>query len=524
MPIVARVHTAVTPHRTRRHLLVPVALLVALTGAVITVPRPAPSAAAPAPTDIAPPAASALTGAAGTEATRFEALDPTRILDTRTGIGAPRGRVPAKGSVTTTVAGANGVPADAVAVALTVTVTDTSPGYIQVLPTGQAAIGSFSTLNVDTPRATVANHATVPVGANGQVTVYADAGAHVIADVSGYYVAATSSSSGRYTALTPQRIMDTRDGTGMPAPAVPPNPGDIRNCDDFRTWAEANAWFWTYFPHYGDIARLDGDDDRIPCEALPGASSTPAPPSRAAFPRVPAGQSVTLDVAGRGGVPASGVSAVVVNVTMTEAAGAGFVQLVPAGGGVPIGSSSNVNVDGRGQTAATMAVVPLGSSGDLTVHSSSGAHVIVDVLGWFTDDTGAVAVEGLYVPLTPGRLLDTRGGGGSRPADRSSTTVAPLGQVGVPATGVAAVMYNLTLTQASGVGFAQLYPTGRATPGSSSSVNVVRAGQTVANAAVGALGNGGTSSLYVLRGAHLIVDVFGYVTGPGWTPPAPVSG
>ena len=30
------------------------------------------------------------------------------------------------------------------------------------------------------------------------------------------------------------------------------------------------AWFDTYFPYYGDVARLDGDNDGEPCESLPG--------------------------------------------------------------------------------------------------------------------------------------------------------------------------------------------------------------------------------------------------------------
>src|SRR5262245_13087483 len=39
--------------------------------------------------------------------------------------------------------------------------------------------------------------------------------------------------------------------------------------------------------------------------------------------------SVFVTVAGRGGVPRSGATAVVLNVTVTEAAGVGFVQVAP---------------------------------------------------------------------------------------------------------------------------------------------------------------------------------------------------
>lgn len=57
-----------------------------------------------------------------------------------------------------------------------------------------------------------------------------------------------------------------------PPPPVPPrNPGDSVNCGDFDTWAQAQAWFTTYFPLYGDVAKLDADGDGTACESLPGA-------------------------------------------------------------------------------------------------------------------------------------------------------------------------------------------------------------------------------------------------------------
>ncbi|WP_111719428.1 cell wall-binding repeat-containing protein [Homoserinimonas sp. OAct 916] len=54
-------------------------------------------------------------------------------------------------------------------------------------------------------------------------------------------------------------------------PAKPGNPGDSMNCTDFNNWADANAWYQKYYPHYGDIAKLDRDKDGIVCENLPGA-------------------------------------------------------------------------------------------------------------------------------------------------------------------------------------------------------------------------------------------------------------
>ncbi|WP_431277280.1 cell wall-binding repeat-containing protein [Leifsonia poae] len=54
-----------------------------------------------------------------------------------------------------------------------------------------------------------------------------------------------------------------------PPPGPPANPGDTKNCGDFSTHAAAQAWFNYYYPYYGDIARLDQDNDLIACEQLP---------------------------------------------------------------------------------------------------------------------------------------------------------------------------------------------------------------------------------------------------------------
>ena len=62
-----------------------------------------------------------------------------------------------------------------------------------------------------------------------------------------------------------------RAGPRHPAGAVPANPGNVKNCSDFGSWADAQAWYQTYLPHHGDVAELDGDDNGIACESLPGA-------------------------------------------------------------------------------------------------------------------------------------------------------------------------------------------------------------------------------------------------------------
>ena len=104
------------------------------------------------------------------------------------------------------------------------------------------------------------NRLIVKADNDGDVCFYTLASAEMIVDING--VTDTG-----VTAIANQRT-DTRTTT---QPAVPGNPGDTKNCGDFATYAEAKAWFDTYYPYYGDVAKLDRDGNLIPCETLPGA-------------------------------------------------------------------------------------------------------------------------------------------------------------------------------------------------------------------------------------------------------------
>ncbi|TAL13674.1 MAG: hypothetical protein EPN99_15085 [Frankiales bacterium] len=382
--------------------------------------------------------------AAGTS--RFVPLPPTRVLDTREGKGAPKAIVPPKGSVVLQVTGAGGVPATGVrAVVLNVTLTSaTGPGFVQVYPTGQGVEGASSNLNVLTRGQTVPVLVTAPVGDGGRITLYTHGGGHLLADVSGYFLASGETAAGRYRPLTPARILDTRTGVGAP-------------------------------------------------KAMVGK-----------------GSAITVQVTGRGGVPGSGVSAVALNVTATGAPASGFVQVMPSAGSTAAGSSSNLNVVAR-QTVANLVVVPVGDGGAVDVYSSSGTHVLADVAGWFTDDSGTPSGTGLFVPVTPERLLDTRSG--TKPGDGAQVPLSPRGKAGIPADGVSAVVLTVTATSPVAGGFVQVLPTGQGTVGGSSNLNLERVGQTVANAALATLGDGGGVTLYTLRSAHLLADVAGWFTG-----------
>ena len=152
----------------------------------------------------------------------FGARTPLRLLDTRSGIGAPKATVLKGGSVAFTVTG-NGVPLGVSAVVLNVTATGpTAGGFITAYPHG-GPIPTASNLNFLAGQI-VPNLVVVPVGADGRVSLFnGSAGTvHLLADISGYFLAGDPVSAGTLGALAPVRLLDTRDGTGgLKAPLAP---------------------------------------------------------------------------------------------------------------------------------------------------------------------------------------------------------------------------------------------------------------------------------------------------------------
>lgn len=125
----------------------------------------------------------------------------------------------------------------------------------------------------------------------------------------------------------------------------------------------------------------------------------------------------------------------------------------------------------------------------------------------------------VFVPMQPCRMVDTRPGSGfggayGPPALAASGSrdfpVVTSGCTGIPSS-AKAVSFNFTVTGTAGPGDIRVFPTGGAAP-LVSTLNYV-AGQTVANAAVVALGGGSISVQADVSGAHLIVDLNGYFTG-----------
>ena len=113
-----------------------------------------------------------------------------------------------------------------------------------------------------------------------------------------------------------------------------------------------------------------------------------------------------LDVTGVGGVPETGVTAVVMNVTVDSPTAGSFLTAWPSGETRP--GVSNLNFV-PGQTVPNLVTVKVGANGRVNLFNSSGwAHVIADVVGYYTATPPGGG--GRFTSLTPTRLLDTRTG------------------------------------------------------------------------------------------------------------------
>ena len=223
---------------------------------------------------------------------------------------------------------------------------------------------------------------------------------------------------------------------------------------------------------------------------------------------------IEVVVAGRAGVPATGVSAVSLNVTATSTStrgGFGYITVYPCTATVPDTSSVNF---ADGATVANSVLTPLSADGTVCFTVYGSAHIIADV-------NGAVMANNGFEPVTPTRRADTRSGLGDVPAVRVGgdyiLEIPMLGRSGVPSNGVDAVTMNLTVTDTSspiGAGYATVYDCG--TTPNSSNLNFAP-GDTVANGVIAPLSDTGSICVYVFGAAHVIVDVNGwFVDGEGY--------
>jgi hypothetical protein len=211
---------------------------------------------------------------------------------------------------------------------------------------------------------------------------------------------------------------------------------------------------------------------------------------------------VTLQVAGVQGVPAQGVTAVVLNVTATRVTGTSYVSVYPDG--TTRTSASNLNVQDR--TVPNLVVVPVVNGRVNFYNNDSSLDLIADITGYFVSGTAGAD----HFNVGPKRLMDTRVGLGAPKAQLGPKDVVTLqvaGVEGVPQ-GVTAVVLNVTATRVTGTSYISVYPDGT-TRTSASNLNVVE-GLTVPNLVIVPVVNGKVSFYNNDSSVDLIADITGY--------------
>jgi len=383
---------------------------------------------------------------------QFVPLNASRILDTRAGANTSDGQFAAGGSLTAgqtlglTVLGRGGVPASGVkAVVLNLTVTD---------PTASGYVTAWSgaqkpiTSNINfVAGQTIPNLVIVRVGDDGKIALFNSAGStHLVADVEGYFTELAD-----LAVFTPQRLLDTR--------ANHPTDDGL-------------------FEGLGPVVAGD-----------PGK--------------------VNLAVTKRSDLPSSGVDTIILNVTVTNPTAPGYITVWPTDNARP--TTSNLNFM-PGQTIANLVVSKVSADGYVSLYNSAGStDLIADEAGWLPAGSELVSVQ-------PARLLDNRPGAGTvdgqfqqgGPLGSGGTLdLTVVGRGGLPASGVGAVILNVTVTQPTAPGYITAWPTGSARP-IASNLNFM-AGDTVPNLVIVKVGDQGKVSLYNSQGnSYIVADVVGW--------------
>ncbi len=208
---------------------------------------------------------------------------------------------------------------------------------------------------------------------------------------------------------------------------------------------------------------------------------------------------ISLDVTGKGGVPATGVGAVALNVTVTDPTAASYVTVWPDGSPRPLASNLNMIT---GQTIPNLVITKVGTDGRIRFYNNSGnTHLVADVVGWFPTQSD-------YRSINPSRALDTRDQ--SNPVgSRSEISLDVASHLGVAPGTIGAVALNVTVTDPTAASYVTVWPDESPRP-LASNLNMV-AGQTIPNLVITKVGTDGRIRFYNNSGnTHLVADVVGW--------------
>jgi YVTN family beta-propeller protein len=414
-----------------------------LTNAVVALGVAASFALAP------PPVPAVAVGGGGTG--ELHPVAPATLLDTRSGSPVGPG-----GTVQVQVTGRGGVPAgDVLAVALDVTATDGSAATsVTAYATGATQPRNGVVYAAADETATAGT--VVPVGTGGRVTLANAAGdVHLVVSVTGWYGAAAAPAGLRFHAFAPQPAVDTRTtgtplGPGetrnmdVPWPLVPayyggalllrvtvPNPTQTTHLTVWQAGTPrpatanvsapfgrvssalvtvplpvavhnetGNAHVVVHVVGWADNAAAR-DDGRYQPLPVPATLADTRNGTEAPVAPLGTGGTLSVQVAGRGGVP-YGATAALLTVAAVRPAATGTLSVLPDGS-----ASSGAQQVGYvpDRPAASLVVAKLGRGGRVTIRASAGpVDVAVDVHGWYTGAADYVPLPGQ--PTAGGVVVD----------------------------------------------------------------------------------------------------------------------
>ncbi|MFG2005516.1 hypothetical protein ACGFNU_40850 [Spirillospora sp. NPDC048911] len=397
---------------------------------------------------------------------QFVPLNAVKLLDTRDGTGTTAGRVPAMGSVTFQVTGRVGIPSSGVtAVALNlIALGPDKVGWLTVEPSDQP--GAPRSLTFQAGETTASEDFTQITG-SGQVKITnhsdGDIGLAVAAD--GYFKDAADTQAGNeYYPVAAQYLYDTRPGTSTGSPA--------------RT--------------------------------------TP----------IPANSAVTIDVSGQRGIPASGVTAVAINIAARDHTAKGWLSAHASDQPDPYVSTIDYT---PGETNQAFEVAALTGTGKLTIsnHGSSAVNLSIALSGYFQD--AAQPGGAGYRPVPAQNLVSTimgvgTEGGSEQPlaagASLTLDVTTAAEPAGVPAHTVVAAAINVGAQGPTAKGGLTVYPTGDPDP-FIPSVTFDGNGETNNSFATAMPGDDGklTVTNHSTQPVHVQVSIRGYYTVVGGYPP-----
>jgi hypothetical protein len=387
-----------------------------------------------------------------TAASDLVAIDPARLLETRTGenlttidgeeVGV--GRSSADTFLDVPIAGRGGVPADAIGAVLNVAaIQPDAAGFVTLYPCTDE-IPTAASLNYEAG-VNISNATFVDLSDDGDVCLFTSNVADYTIDVVGYLPAES-----RLGLVEPARFLETRDVDGL--------------------------------------ITIDGESEGDGV--------------------VTGDTFVEVQITGRDNVP-DGAVAAMVNVAAVQPTANGFLTLYPCTDEVPLAASLNYT-PGTNISNATM--VELSATGTLCVYASSTTHVTLDVVGFAPPGTDVGTVEPARLLETrqgdDKATIDGEEEGAGISMTDSFLEVQIAGRAGVPAT-ADSVILNLAAVQPLGVGFATLYPCTDDVP-LAASINYT-AGVNISNATLVDLSDDGTVCVYTSTPTHLTLDVLGYV-------------